>query len=274
MGDPEPLQVTVPGQVDTDSIRQQDHGLLKKQGGTRSPTMLKHTLELFQWTEQHQMHIKCRHVAGKLNVLADALSREGQILPTEWSLHPRLVAQLWEIWDKPNIDLFATYINKKMEVYVSPIPDPAAFEVDALSISWKGMYAYAYPPTAILPKVLAKVKSEDCRVILIAPRWPQQPWFGPLIDLLIDTPVELPPIHKMLKQPQSDLYHKAPDQLNLHAWRLSRSPTDREVFRRKLQPGWQGRKKPPADASTTLSGTFLLNGVLTKVKIPVRQLLQ
>ena len=246
---------------------------IQKQGGTRSPAMLKYALQLFQWTEAHNIKIKCRHVAGKLNVLADALSRQGQILPTEWSLHPQILTSLWKVWDRPNLDLFATHLNKKMEVFVSPIPDPAAYDVDALSISWKGMYAYAYPPTAILPKVLAKAREDGCELVLIAPKWPQQAWFGPLQDLLIDLPVELPPIKKMLMQPQSDIFHHAPEQLNLHAWRLSSRDTEIEAFRRRLQAEWPELKKLQASTSTTLNGKFFLNGVENVVKIPGRPLL-
>ena len=211
-------------------------------------------------------------MAGKLNVLADSLSRDGQILPTEWSLHPQILTRLWEHWDRPNLDLFATHRNRKMEVFVSPIPDPEAYDVDALSISWKGMYAYAYPPTAILPKVLAKAREDACYLVLVAPNWPQQPWFGPLQDLLVDLPVRLPPIKKMLKQPQSDLYHLSPEHLDLHAWKLSSRPTQREGFRKRLQEGWPELKNHRASPSTMLNGKFFLNGVQIGVKIPVKPL--
>ncbi|MGW8178030.1 MAG: hypothetical protein ACWGQW_04450, partial [bacterium] len=59
----------------------------------------------------------------------------------------------------------------------SPIPDPAALDVDALSISWEGMYAYAFPPHKIIPQVLDKIaRTAQVRVILIAPAWERQVW--------------------------------------------------------------------------------------------------
>ena len=48
-------------------------------------------------------------------------------------------------WDRPNIDPFATHLNHRLPVFVSPMADPQAVDVDALSIPWNGMYAYASP---------------------------------------------------------------------------------------------------------------------------------
>ena len=54
---------------------------MKKQGGTRSRVLLRLTQELYNWLEEWQITIRSRHIPGRLNVLADALSREGQIIP-------------------------------------------------------------------------------------------------------------------------------------------------------------------------------------------------
>ena len=41
---------------------------------------------------------------------------------------------------------------------MSPYPDPAALDSDALSFPWKGIWGYVYPPTSILPQILNKVR--------------------------------------------------------------------------------------------------------------------
>ena len=41
--------------------------------------------------------------------------------------------------------------------------------------SWSSLVAYAYPPTALLPKVIQKVRQYNCLLILIAPGWPGMP---------------------------------------------------------------------------------------------------
>ena len=55
------------------------------------------------------------------------------------------------------MDLFATRHNHKLPLFVSPVPDSLAWEVEALHLDWTGLMGYAYPPTALLSKILAKV---------------------------------------------------------------------------------------------------------------------
>ena len=62
--------------------------------------------------------------------------------------------------------------------------------MDALSISWKGVIGYAYPPIVLIPKVLQKIQEGGCKIILIAPFWTRQPWFPILTQLLVDYPCE------------------------------------------------------------------------------------
>ena len=52
-------------------------------------------------------------------------------------------------WFTPHVDLFATRLNHKVPLYVSPVPDQNAWDIDALNINWSGLTAYAYPPTAL-----------------------------------------------------------------------------------------------------------------------------
>ena len=82
------------------------------------------------------------------------------------------------------------------------------------------LVAYAFPPTALLPKVVQKLQSQTCRMILIAPGWPTKPWFWDLVELSLDIPRQLPPMHTLLKQPLNNHYHANPTSLNLHVWYL------------------------------------------------------
>ena len=56
----------------------------------------------------------------------------------------------------PHINLFATHLNHKLPLYVSPVPDPKAWDIDALNINWTGLTAYSYPLTALLHRVIKK----------------------------------------------------------------------------------------------------------------------
>ena len=100
------------------------------------------------WCHHYLITLKARHVLGCLNVMADLLSRSNQVQSTEWSLHPQVFKQICQKWFTPHVDLFATHLNHKLPLYVSPIPDPRAWDIDALNINWTNLTAYAYPPTA------------------------------------------------------------------------------------------------------------------------------
>ena len=118
------------------------------------------------------------------------------------------------------MDLFATRLNTKLPLYVSPIPDPQDWAVDALNVPWENLVAYTYPPTALLPKVIQKLQSQICRLLLIAPGWPSKPWFWDLVEMSLDVSRRLPQIQTLLKQPMNNLFHANPASLNLHVWYL------------------------------------------------------
>ena len=101
------------------------------------------------WCHQYHITLKARHMPGCLNVMADLLSRSNQVQSTEWSLHPQVFKQICQKWFTPHVDLFATHLNHKLPLYVSPVPDPNAWDIDALNLNWTGLTAYAYPPTAL-----------------------------------------------------------------------------------------------------------------------------
>jgi len=245
---------------------------IKKQGGLRSKSLFLYTQSLYQFLEMNNVNIKARHIPGKLNVIADQLSRKGQIIPTEWSINPRILAALWEFWEKPMIDLFATRDNKQMSIYVSPIPDQEAFGVDALSMSWTGLYAYLFPPTAILMKVVEKIRRDKCEAVLIAPFWPQQAWFVNILELLIDRPYRLPEIQTMLRQPRSSIYHNNPAVYQLHAWRLSPSVLKNEGFLQGLPGEWHSLSNCRVGKYISQSGTDSVVGVLRGKLIHSKQL--
>ena len=116
---------------------------------------------------------------------------------------PTGVKQICQKWFTPHVDLFATPLNHKLPLYVSPIPDPRAWDIDALNINWTNLTAYAYPPTALLHKVIQKIKQCHCLIIVIAPGWPGMPWFWDLVQLSTEIPLQLPVSTTLLKQSTS-----------------------------------------------------------------------
>ena len=148
---------------------------INKQGGTHSAEMCALLWKIMTWCHRYQITLKARHIPGCLNVMADLLSRSNQVQSTEWSLHPQVFKQICLKWFTPHVDLFATRLNHKVPLYVSPVPDQNAWNIDALNINWLGLTAYAYPPTALLHRVIQKVRQSNCLIIVIAPGWPGMP---------------------------------------------------------------------------------------------------
>jgi hypothetical protein len=66
-----------------------------------------------------------------------------------------------------------------------------AYAVDAMSVSWEGMFAYAFLPFRFLAPFLHKITGEKCRIIVIA-AWPKQAWFANLLHLSWARPLVLP----------------------------------------------------------------------------------
>ena len=193
---------------------------INKQGGTRSAEMCALLWKIMTWCHHYHITLKARHIPGCLNVMADLLSRSNQVQSTEWSLHPQVFKQICQKWFTPHVDLFATHLNHKLPLYISPVPDPNAWDIDALNINWTNLTAYAYPPTALLHKVIQKIKQCHCLIIVIAPGWPGMPWFWDLVQLSTEIPLQLPVSTTLLKQSHKYVFHNNPQQLNLHAWCL------------------------------------------------------
>ena len=203
---------------------------LKKQGGTHSPSLCMLVWELLYWCHHRNIHIQVRHIPGKLNVLADSLSSPDRILPTEWSLDREIATQIFSLWGTPQIDLFSTRLNHLLPLFVSSVPDHRACAVDAMSLEWKNLFAYAFPPFKLVPLVLNKMRDSNSRFILIAPCWPRRSWFSVILSLIIDFPRELPVHRGLVSQHQGKVLHQNPAMLHLHAWKLSGVKSEVDTF--------------------------------------------
>ena len=107
---------------------------INKQGGTHSLLLCRLALDLWDWCDHHQITISAVHLAGESNILADALSR-GNYCPTEWTLHRPTFMSLWQVWDQPFVDMFASAQNAQLLVYYCLGSDPQASGSNALAIN-------------------------------------------------------------------------------------------------------------------------------------------
>ena len=218
---------------------------INNEGGTRSHTLMQMTIRLLKWCDSKVITLVPVHLPGERNIPADSLSRVGQTLTTEWTMAMESLWPVFAKWGEPQIDMFATFANRRLVKFVSPYPDPRAEWTDAMSISWdkeRGLL-YAFPPFKMVPQVLQKIaQSPGVQVILIARLQPAASWFPELMDLSQEDPIPLFVEGQDLLTQEvcmggsvTETRHFWPS--NLHAWKLSGPFWERKVIPGKL-PTW------------------------------------
>ena len=150
---------------------------VKNMGGTKSTACMHETKNIWTWAQNNNCWLTIAHVPGVLNVLADLRSRcfRQQI---EWSLSNELFDYVCKQFGTPDIDLFASRLNHKLQKYVSWEPDPDNWKTDAFSFVWTEYFFYCFPPFRLLPRVCRKLERDNTRAIVIAPLWTCQLWLA------------------------------------------------------------------------------------------------
>ena len=85
-------------------------------GGTHSPTLLSLLQELISWCIQRNITLQATYLPGVQNDLADLLSRTVAD-HREWSIPQSIADQLFLLWERPSIDLFASKQNARLPIY-------------------------------------------------------------------------------------------------------------------------------------------------------------
>ena len=258
-----------------DIHRQHNGGLIYQQtGGTHSPNLCVEVWKILNWCLEQDIVIRVCHIPGKFNILADRLSRLDKPIKTEWALDQTVANSVFQMLNFPNVDLFATRFNHRLPLYVSPVQDYKALAIDALSMDWNHLHAYAFPPFILIPAVLEKIRQHQCRIVLIAPFWPQQQWFSELLLLLVSAPIRLPLIPRLLTQSKGRVVHQNLPILDLHAWELSNNQSEIRNFHKTLQILSPDQEEHLHKTSTMQNGPSFLIGVIQKRLIRSRPLLQ
>ena len=151
-----------------------------RRGGSRSARLNDIMFKIVKTAQQKNFFLSANHIKGCMNIVADRLSRQGPI-PTEWSLDKVGRTLIQSLSPPPQVDLFATFENKVLDCFVSPVIHPQAAFVDALTIDWSIWdVIYLFSPTNLILTVLKTLRNFRGIAYLIAPLWPNRPWFGEL----------------------------------------------------------------------------------------------
>ena len=146
---------------------------------------------IWEWCIQRHIWISAAHLPGSLNTVADTESRcKNNNL--EWMINPNILQHaLKQLFFKPEIDLFASRINKQFPVYASYRPDPNAMAIDAFTIQWTDLKLYAFPPFSVIPLVIHKICQDQAQGIIVIPEWTTQYWYPKVLQPLKEAPVKL-----------------------------------------------------------------------------------
>ena len=165
---------------------------INKMGGTLSKDLNIASKQIWKWCESRNIFIFASYIRSKDNVIADFESR--RLEPeTEYELSDVAFKEICKVFGNPEVDLFASRANAKCQKYVSWKKDPGSMDIDAFTIEWKPYFFYAFPPFALILKILRKIEQEGARGSLVVPNWPSQPWYPLYMSMLVSKPIEFNP---------------------------------------------------------------------------------
>ncbi len=193
--------------VRTDNMAVVSH--INRQGGSRSRTLDRLARHLLLWSQDKFLSLRVVHVPGILNLAANFLSRQ-KLRPGEWMLNRQTVSQIWDLFGKAEVDLFASQESSQCPLWFS-LSFPTTLGTEAFAHLWPNVSLYAFPPIKLIPAVLCRVKVSGARLLLIAPFWPSQTWFSELTPLLYRSPWEIPIRRDLLSQLQGKIWHPQPE---------------------------------------------------------------
>ena len=121
------------------------------------------------WSEatEHGMSLRCAHIAGKINTVADAWSRTPD--KHNWMIHQRLLNYIDKRYGPHTVDRFANCQNAQLTRYNSRYWDPLSEGVDALAQKdWAQENNFVNAPFCLIPQVLDIVQCQKAHATIAA----------------------------------------------------------------------------------------------------------
>ena len=166
------------------------------------------------------------------------------------------------VWGTLEIDMYATVSNSLLPRLMSPIPDPRAIAVDALSQVWQGrsmlVNVHVSPHSPCSTEFFRRNHS-DGRDDSHSPWWPNQLCLPHQLRLCVEHPLILP-YRRDLRSQQNQKYISDEMSYHLHAWRLSCDTIRQQGFQTRSLGSQQLLGGPQPIACTTIGGFASFDG--------------
>ncbi|XP_041972217.1 carboxypeptidase B-like [Aricia agestis] len=206
---------------------------IRNEGGTRSLALLELTGRVLELTEQLNITLSACYLPGRLNGIADRLSR-GRPVP-EWHLLSQATEAIFKEWGVPDIDLFASKETAVVRSYATlDSTDGCATFCDAFSLQWDYQMAWVFPPPNLIPRVLAHLNKARGTYVLIAPHWTRCFWHPDLQARALGEPIIIKDLRKTLIDQTTGRVPEQIDKLSLLAWKVGGGQTKYSVHGIKL----------------------------------------
>ena len=241
-------------------------------GGMTSSDMDSLTYNIWNWCIQRNIYISAVHISGFSNVRADYLSRHFSD-STEWMLKREIFERLCSQCFLPDVDLFASRLNKQLSTFVSWFPEVGAYRNDAFSFSWHQFSPYVFCPFNLVSKVLTKIISDKVdKALLIIPLWRSQIWFPMVVSNLVSLPIRLPRHRDLLTLPHNSQKHPMAKKLTMVAVIISGNSSKVREFQLQHLRSSSIHGKKEQESNMLVHGKSGIFGVCCGMSIPLLRL--
>lgn len=187
---------------------------IRKMGGVRNVQMSQLARQIWELAQSRRLNLVTHYIPGLLNTRPDYLSRICQDENKEWMLNRKEFNMIRREWGPLTRDLFASHRAHQLPQYITWEEDHVMR--NAFHHQWLDG-DYAFPPFAVIGRVLSKVRRDRCRLVLVTPKWEAQPWYTMLLAMSVGRPIPLKFHRNLLLDPAGNS-HPMGESLHLTTW--------------------------------------------------------
>jgi len=203
-------------QIQTDNITAAAY--INFQGGSSRP-LSNLARRIWNIALNRDITISAKFLAGRLNTQADGLSRRESV--HDYKLNPVMFQYLDAVWGPHTVDRCAAITNNQIPRYNSLYWDPETAGVDCLAQQdWGNENNYVCPPFRLIPKIIRKLQVHRATATLIAPKWPNQPWYQTLLQMSVAPPIPIPNLPQTFMPEGNQIPEPRRNKWRILAWRL------------------------------------------------------